>query len=168
MCLNAASDLFTYLPKYKENPKDEEVITKLQLASFSSLGFIALNLKGGLGLSHGLGYALGSPYGIPHGITSCLTLGHVVKLKAQSSDDDAEQIARMAPFIGLTKSADSKKDAVAVGDAILDLVKRLDLHTTLTEKGVGKDQVPVITKLATRSESGPLYDKVKELVEGLY
>ena len=74
----------------------------------------------------------------------------------------------MAPFIGLTKSGDNKKDAVAVGDAILDLVKRLGLHTTLTEKGVGKDQVQTITKLATRQESGPLYDKVKELVEGLY
>ena len=97
-----------------------------------------------------------------------MTLGHVVKLKAQSSDEDAEQLARMAPFIGLSKSGDNKKDAVAVGDAILDLVKKLYLHNTLTEKGIGKDQVSVITKLATRQESGPLYDKVKELVEGLY
>ena len=97
-----------------------------------------------------------------------MTLGHVVKLKAQSSAEDAEQLARMAPFIGIIKSGDNKKDAVAVGDAILDLVKNLDLKTTLTEKGVGKDQVPVITKTATRAESGPVYDKVKELVEGLY
>lgn len=74
----------------------------------------------------------------------------------------------MAPFIGLTPSGDNKKDATAVGDAILDLVKRLDLKTTLMEKGVGKDQVPVITKLATRAESGQLYDQVKGLVEGLY
>ena len=164
----AAGELFTYLPKYKANPKDEQVITRLQLAAFASLGFIALNLKGGLGLSHGLGYALGSPYGIPHGITSCLTLGHVVKLKAEASDEDAAQLARMVPFIGLTKSSDDKKDAIAVGEAILDLVKRLDLNTTLTEKGVGKDQVHTITKLATRAESGPLYDKVKGLVEALY
>ncbi|KAK3690618.1 hypothetical protein LTR37_019062 [Vermiconidia calcicola] len=168
MCLYAAGELFANLSKYKENPKDEQIITRLQLAAFASLGFLQLNVKGGLGLSHGLGYALGSPYGIPHGITSCLTLGHVVKLKAEASNDDAEQIARMAPFIGLRKSGDDKKDAVAVGDAILDLVKRLDLSTTLTEKGVGKDQVPVITKLATKQESGPLYDKVKALVVGLY
>ena len=168
MALWAAGELFTNLPKYKANPKDEQIITKLQLAAFASLGFIALNLKGGLGLSHGLGYALGSPYGIPHGITSCLTLGHVVKLKADSSADDANQIARMAPFIGISKSGDDKKDAVAVGDAILDLVKKLDLKTTLTEKGVGKDQVPIITKRATGQESGELHDKVKALVEGLY
>ncbi|EMC93698.1 hypothetical protein BAUCODRAFT_75948 [Baudoinia panamericana UAMH 10762] len=168
MCLFAAGELFKYLPKYKENPKDEDVITRLQLAAFASLGFLALNVKGGLGLSHGLGYALGSPYQIPHGITSCLTLGHVVKLKAETSQEDAAQLARMASFIGLQASGDNRRDAVAVGDAILDLVKRLDLKTTLTEKGVGKDQVPVIVKTATRQESGPVYDKVKELVEGLY
>ena len=164
----AAGELFKNLPKYKEDPKDEEVITRLQLAAFASLGFLALNVKGGLGLSHALGYALGSPYQIPHGITSCLTLGHVVKLKAESSAEDAAQLARMAPFIGIAQSGDDKKDAVAVGDAILDLVERLGLKTTLTEKGVGKDQLDVIAKTATRQESGPVFDKVKELVENLY
>jgi alcohol dehydrogenase class IV len=105
MALNAASELFKYLPKYKQDSKDQDAITHLQLAAFASLGFLGLNVKGGLGLSHTLGYAMGSPYGIPHGITSCLSLGHVVKLKAQNSSEDAAQIARMAPFIGLTKSA---------------------------------------------------------------
>jgi alcohol dehydrogenase class IV len=168
MAMFAAGDLFTYLRKYKENPKDENVITKLQLAAFSSLGFLALNVKGGLGLSHTLGYALGSPFQIPHGITSCLTLGHVVKLKAQSSGDDAAQIARMAPFIGIARSGDDKKDGVAVGDAILKLVEDIGLKTTLTEKGVGKDKVHFITKTATGQESGPAYDAVKGLVESLY
>lgn len=168
MALYAAGEFYKNLPKYKENPKDEQIITRLQLAAFASLGFLALNVKGGLGLSHALGYALGSPYGISHGITSCLTLGHVVKLKAEGSNEDAEQLARMAPHMGVRPTGDDKKDAIAVGDSILDLVKRLGLHTTLTEQGVGKDQVNQITKLATRAESGPLYDKVKKLVEGLY
>lgn len=168
LCLSAASDFFIYLPKYKQNPKDEQVITHLQLAAFASLGFLGLNTIGGLGLSHALGYALGSPYGIPHGITSCLTLGHVVKLKAQSSKEDAAQLARMAPFIGLTRTANDEADAVAVGDAILQLVEHLGLKTTLTEKGVGKDQLDTITKTATKQENGPIYDAVRKLVEGLY
>ena len=169
LALYAAGELFKHLPEYKANPKDEQIITRLQLAAFASLGFLALNVKGGLGLSHGLGYALGSPYGIPHGITSCLTLGHVVKLKAESSAEDAAQVAKMAPFIGISRSGDDQKDGVAVGDAVLDLVKRLDLKTTLTEKSVGKDQTHIITQRATGGkDSGPLYDKVKNLVEGLY
>ncbi|CZT19238.1 related to Lactaldehyde reductase [Ramularia collo-cygni] len=168
MCLIAAGDLFTYLKKYKQDPKDEQVITKLQLAAFASLGFLALNFQGGLGLSHTLGYALGSPFQIPHGITSCLTLGHVVKLKAESSADDAGQLARAAPFIGIPRSGDDRKDGVAVGDAILQLVQDLGLKTTLTEKGVGRDKVHFIVSTATRQESGPLYDAVKQLVEKLY
>ncbi|CAJ2500261.1 Uu.00g031140.m01.CDS01 [Anthostomella pinea] len=168
MAMFAAGELFKYLPKYKQNPKDEDTITRLQLAAFASLGFLALNVEGGLGLSHTLGYALGSPYQIPHGITSCLTLGHVIKLKAAGSKEDAAQLARMAPFIGISRSGDDQKDAVAVGDAILKFVEKLGLKTTLTEKGVGKDQVPVITKTATGAESGELFDKVKGLVEDLY
>jgi len=167
MALVAAGDLFKWLPKYKEDSKNEDVITRLQLASYASLGFIGYNLKGGLGLSHALGYALGSPYGIPHGITSCLTLGHVVKLKAKNPED-ASQISRMAPFIGVQKTGDDVKDAKAVGQAILDLVEKLGLKKTVREYNVGEDQKPIITKLATKSESGPLYDSVYKLVEGLY
>ena len=56
------------------DPMDEDIITRLQLAAFASLGFLGLNFQAGLGLSHSLGYALGAPYQIPHGITSCMTL----------------------------------------------------------------------------------------------
>ena len=99
MNLQAASNLFVYLPRYKRDPKDIDTITSLQLAAFASLGYLGLNLKGGLGLSHTLGYALGSPYQIPHGVTSCLTLGHVVKLKAEDLKA-ASAISRILPFIG--------------------------------------------------------------------
>jgi len=168
MALQAASNLFIYLPKYKQDPKNEEYITQLQLAAFTSLGFMGLNVKGSLGLSHTLGYALGSPYGIPHGITSCMTLGHVVKLKAQDPVA-AKAVARMLPFIGGTRSGNDKEDAEQVGDEILALVKNLGLKTTLTEKKVGKDQVDIIVQRATGGQKeGQVYDKVAELVKGLY
>ena len=168
MALIAAGELFKNLPKYKSNPKDEDTITRLQLASYASLGFLGYNVKGSLGLSHTLGYALGSPYHIPHGITSCLTLGHVVKLKAATDKEAAEQISRMAPFIGLSRSGDDKKDAIAVGDKILELVEGLGLKTKLGDHGVNEDQAPVIVKTATRQESGPIYDAVLKLVKGLW
>lgn len=168
MALSAASRLFRYLPKYKENPQDLDIITNLFLASYASLGFLGTNLKGPLGLSHTLGYALGSPYSIPHGITSCLTLGHVVKLKASLDPRSAEQIARMLPFIGYASTGNDGQDAVRVGDEILKLVQDVGLATTLKDWKVGEDQAPKIVKLATRSESGPVFDKVLELVKGLY
>jgi len=168
MCLQAVSGLFINLPRYKKDPTDQEVITQLQIAAYASLGYLGLNTKGPLGLSHTLGYALGSPYKIPHGVTSCLTLGHVVKLKAEEPAS-AEQIARMAPFVGLTRGGHDEQDAKQVGQTILDLVENLGLKTTLTERRVGRDQVPIIVKRALGgTESGPLYDKVVALVEALY
>jgi len=168
MALQAVSNLFIYLPKYKQDPKNEEYITQLQLAAFTSLGFMGLNVRGSLGLSHTLGYALGSPYGIPHGVTSCLTLGHVVKLKAEDPAA-AVEIARMLPFLGQSRSGDDTKDGKQVGDDILRLVQTLGLETTLKERGVGDDQVSLIVKRATGGlENGPVYAKVEELVKNLF
>lgn len=167
LVLTAIGGLFKYLPKSKVEPTNEEYITRLQLASFSSLFPLGTNVKGGLGLSHTLGYALGSPYSIPHGITSCLTLGKVVKLKAEKPEE-AEQIARALPFIGQASSGDSKQDAIKVGDAIEQLVRNLGLESSLKQYGIGKDQAPNITKMATRGqEEGPMYDQVLGIVNTL-
>ena len=177
MALDAIKTLFTYLPLYKSNPKDEDTITHLFLAAYSSLGFLGASLKGPLGLSHTLGYALGSPYGIPHGVTSCLTLGHVVKLKASSNPADASSIAAILPAsLDKPRTGDDVKDSEVVGDAILELVRDLGLKTTLTEKGVGKDQVDLIVERATGGtvhRGAPKANEealkgVKKLVEGLY
>jgi alcohol dehydrogenase class IV len=167
MALQAASSLFKYLPAYKKDPRDEEVVTHLQLAAFASLGFLGYNIKGGLGLSHALGYALGSPYGIPHGITSCLTLGHVVKLKVQYPAA-AAQVARLLPLLGERGSGDVKGDAERVGERVLELVGELGLDQDLRNYEVGRDQISVITKRATGQESGQVYDAVEKLVKGLF
>jgi alcohol dehydrogenase class IV len=169
MALSSAQQLFEFLPKYKNDPNDEDVITRLFLAAYGSLGFLGQNIKGGLGLSHTLGYALGSPYGIPHGVTSCMTLGHVVQLKAKTDPNAAASIARLLPMIGGKRSGDDVQDAVQVGKRILQLVDELDLKTTLTEKGVGKDQLDVIVQRAIGGQKdGNVYDAVRKLVEGLY
>lgn len=178
MGLHAIRELFTYLPKYKENPKDEQIILRLYLAAYASLGFLGGNIKGGLGLSHAMGYALGSPYGIPHGITSCMTLGHVVKLKAKGDPMDAAAVAAILDVIpGASRSGDDLKDAEEVGDRILKLVSDLGFKTTLTEKGVGKDELDIIVQRATGGLSGKegqtekeqkVVSGIKKLVESLY
>lgn len=168
LSLTSIQDLFEYLPKYKKDPRDEDVITKCQLAAFTSLYPMGTNVVGGIGLSHSLGYALGSPYSIPHGITSCLTLGKVVKLKAENSES-AGQIARILPFIGETRSGDDRADTTKVGDAIIGLVRGLGLETSLKEYGVGEGEIPKITKLGTGGkEEGELYEKVAALIKTLF
>ncbi|KAK7509636.1 uncharacterized protein IWZ02DRAFT_495103 [Phyllosticta citriasiana] len=131
MCLSAASSLFINLPKYRTDPKNEKVITQLQLSAFGSLGFLGTNLKA-------------------------------------QEPEAAAQIARMAPFVGLARTGNDQLDATAVGDAILESVEIVGLKTSLREYNVGEDQLPIIVQRATRQEKGPLYDKVAELVKGLY
>ncbi|KAL9576894.1 MAG: hypothetical protein Q9203_007643 [Teloschistes exilis] len=164
MALSAVSQLFEYLPNSKKEPGNEEYITRLQLAAFSSLYGLGLNMGGGLGLSHSLGYALGSPYGIPHGVTSCLTLAGVVRFKAEDPEN-AGKLAKVLPYIGQSSSGDDREDAVKVGDAIDTLLKELGLDTTLTQHNVGEDQIPKIAWLATKTEEGKLYDGVVALVK---
>ncbi|KAL8845233.1 MAG: hypothetical protein Q9176_000401 [Flavoplaca citrina] len=163
LCLTAISQLFEYLPKCKKEPENEDYITRLQLASFTSLFGLGLNLKGPLGLSHTLGYALGSPYNIPHGMTSCLTLPSVVRLKADNPEA-AEQLARILPFTDQQRSGHDRKDAIRVGDAIDELLKTLGLDATLKDFNVDEDQIAKISKMATNSEQGELFDKVVSLI----
>ena len=164
LALAAIEALFTYLPRCKEDMSNEEFITRVQLAAFSSLNPLGLNRKGDLGLSHAMGHALGSPYGIPHGITSCITLPGVVRYMAEKPEA-AEQLARVMPFIGLKRSHDDKKDAVEVGNAVERLVNSLGLESRLSEYSVGEDQVPVIARTSTKQEAGPVFDAAKKIAQ---
>jgi len=96
-----------------------------------------------------------------------MSLGHVVKLKAEDPKN-AEQLARLAPAIGISPTGDNAEDARRVGDEILGLVKRLGLAKTLSDYQVGTDQAEIITKRATGAENGELYDRVLKIVQGLF
>lgn len=103
------------------------------------------------------------------GETSCLTLGHVVIYKAQGDPGDARELARLLPTIGGRSSGDDLEDAVEVGRRIIDLVSFLGLSQSLTAKGIGRDQVPIIVERATGGvKDGPVYDAIARLVEGLF
>jgi len=126
MALSAIGDLFTYLLKYKQDPEDDDTITRLLLAAFVSLGTAGYDMTAGLGRSNAVRYALGSPYGIPHGIMACLPLPSVATMKAQHPKS-APELARILPYIGQTRCGNDKQDALKVPQAITDLVKQLSL-----------------------------------------
>jgi alcohol dehydrogenase class IV len=171
LSLWAAQELFECLPKAKKShPHDEDITVRLMLAAYASSGLKGEGLKEGMGLSHSLGHALGSPYGIAHGITSCMTLGKVVRLKAQESPNNARQIARLLPAIGGNSTSDRVQDALEVGDRIIALVASLDLDLPcLSAQGVHKDEISIIVQRALGGVTkGILYDRVEELVETLF
>lgn len=167
MALAAAGKLFEYLPKFKEEPGNKDIVTVLQLAAFESLGFLGLNIRGGLGLSHALGHALGSRYGIPHGITSCITLSRVVRLKAKDPQS-AAQLRRALPHVGVPVTGNNATDASKLADAIDELLAKLDLTSTLGQYNVGEGEVPKIAQATTKSDSGELYDQVSALIKAKF
>lgn len=167
----AVKEMFECLPLAREShPQDENVTIRLMLAAYASSGLKGENLPGGMGLSHSLGHALGSPYNIPHGLTSCMTLGKVVKLKAQESSGNASQIARLLGATGGNPTGDDLKDALEVGDRLLTLVQSLGLDVgNLSSRGISMDEVPIIVQRALGGiTEGPLYEQVEELVQSLF
>ena len=92
----------------------------------------------------------------------------MVKLKADNAED-AKQIAILLPATGGKASGDVREDAQEVGSRIIGLITTLGLRQNLTERGVDKDQVPIIVGRATGGiTERPMHDAVKHLVEGLY
>ncbi|WAO85140.1 Fe-ADH domain-containing protein [Fusarium falciforme] len=145
----------------------DDITTKLQLAAFASSGLRGSNFRGGMGLSHALGHALGSPYGIPHGETSCLTLGPVLRHKAETDEAAAQQIARLLPALGGSRrGGDARGEAIEVAQRVEALVRELGLEQpSLTARGVGREQVAVI---ARRASGGEPSKEILALVESLF
>ena len=69
--LEGARRLIKYLPRSKEDSKDLDLRSELQIAAWLAY-FGPLNTP--MGLSHELGRRIGASYGVPHGVTSCVTL----------------------------------------------------------------------------------------------
>jgi alcohol dehydrogenase class IV len=168
LSLSATHELFKLLPKCKNDPDNADIRQKLQVVAFGSL--FSILFKGGLGLSHSMGHALGATYQIPHGITSCLTLAPVLRYKASTNEAEATQIARLVPFLGLKDHGSIKSNAIAVSDAVSELVERLGLKSTLTEYKVPQTQeeMQAIAERATHSKEGENYNAIIQIVKELY
>jgi len=117
-----------------------------------------------------LGHALGATYQIPHGITSCLTLSPVLRHKALTSPAEANQIARLVPFLGLPDKGSDQENATSVAERVASLVEELGLKSTLTEYHVPQTQEEMegIAERAVHKREGEEFKAVVEIVKGMY
>ncbi|KAG8630193.1 hypothetical protein KVT40_001812 [Elsinoe batatas] len=166
----AIKELFECLPRLAKGMDDDEALTRCMLAAYASSGLKGEDVKGGMGLSHALGRALGSPYGIAHGVTSCLTLAKVVEMKAGYGGEQTKEIARLVEVVGGERKGGVEKDAKEVARRVEWLVEELGVEVgTLTERGVGREEVPVIVgRTLGPVKEGRVYEDVTRLVESLY
>jgi 3-oxoacid CoA-transferase len=117
----------------------------------------------------GVGHALGATYQIPHGITSCLTLSPVIRYKATNNPAEANQLARLAPFLGIPDGSE-KEAAIGVADKVQQLVDGLGLKSTLTEYKVPhtEQEMEAIAERALHTKEGDQFQAVVQIVKGLY
>jgi 3-oxoacid CoA-transferase len=117
-----------------------------------------------------IGHALGATYQIPHGITSCLTLAPVLQHKAVTNAAEANQIARLVPYLGLPQKSSDKENALTVAEKVASLVEELGLKSTLTEYNVPntEEEIEAIAERALHTREGDEFNAVVRLVKGLY
>ncbi|KAM5492259.1 hypothetical protein MaudMau93_001563 [Microsporum audouinii] len=167
ICRTAIREIFKLLPLCKKNPEDPKIRQELQIAAYSALP--PFYFTAGMGLSHTIGHVIGATYAIPHGITSCISLAKTVHFKAARNPEEAHQIAKILPYIGLTCSGDDSRDANAVGDAIAKLVESLELKSTLTEFSVKPGDADTIALRALKGDKkDPNLPALFELIHSLY
>ncbi|RDL29915.1 uncharacterized protein BP5553_10542 [Venustampulla echinocandica] len=167
LALTAITDLFALLPLSLSNPTDADVRQKLFLAAYASL--FPFSFTGGVGLSHSIGHALGATYSIPHGITSCLTLAPVIELKARTRPEEARQIARVLPYIGIESTGDMGKDAERVSLGVARLVERLGHKSTLSQYNVpAGEEVSIAMNALVKGREHPDYQNVVDILHSLY
>jgi alcohol dehydrogenase len=137
----ALTMLGRYLRDCKADPADLAARTQAQLAAWMSVcGLANVNL----GLSHGIGHQLGARNNVPHGVTSCVMMYAVMNFNA---DHVGTRQADIAQCLGVEVRGMSAADAARAGrEAVLALVKDLELPHQLREVGVTRDDFPAIAK----------------------
>ncbi|KAL4074110.1 hypothetical protein V8B97DRAFT_1864588 [Scleroderma yunnanense] len=169
LCYAAIADLFKYLPMSKKQPNDLDARQKLLIAAWMSLWPMKVEKHGPLGLSHSLGHRLGATYGIPHGITSCITLGPVISLKAETASEEDKAVLADALFYLKEPSTNSVEgDVKRLSSMINKLVMDLGLHSDLASYDVPRQDLTKIVQLTLRDAENPLYLRLVELMESIY
>lgn len=101
------------------------------------------------------------------GETSCITLPSVIRHKAETDLQAAQQIARLLPALGGQRERGHEQaDANKVAQHLEELVAELGLvQPSLLQLGVGREQVSII---ATKAAGGSPSEDIVSLVEGLF
>jgi alcohol dehydrogenase class IV len=126
--------LFYGLPLSKKHPEDTAIRGQLLIASWLSMFGIG-NVN--LGLSHGIAHQLGARCNVPHGITSCVMLPAVMEFNRAATADRQALVAKAAgvDIAGMS----SEEAATRASEAVLGLIRALDLPYRLRDVGVRRE-----------------------------
>jgi len=102
--------------------------------------------SGGLGATHGLAYPLGTQFHMSHGRSNAIMLPHVMRFNLTGSLERYGSVARlMGEHIDGLSPYDAAARAV---DAVLKLLSAVRISCRLSDYGVQKKKIPLLTKEA--------------------
>jgi len=138
--LKAISLVYDYLPLVKENLADLYLRTFLLQASLMA-GLAFSNTE--TALAHSISYPLTAHFGLPHGLASALPLRHLLLFNGEHNFDRIKIMAR---------SLKAETNLRIMEARISDLFRVVGISSSLSDYGVGKDELPLIMKSAITPE----------------
>jgi alcohol dehydrogenase class IV len=136
LCLQAARMVFTYLPRaVADGPNDEEAREKM--ANAASIAGMTLG-NSQVALAHALGHSAGALFKtIPHGRITAIFLPYSIEYVANGG---VGRYADLAAMIGQS-AGDEAEGAQKLAAATRDLMRQVNLPTTLQEAGISADEL---------------------------
>ena len=132
--------VFENLPKVYANPNDLDA--RAHMMSAAAMGAVAF--QKGLGAIHSLSHPVGAVYGTHHGTTNAVVMPMVLDMNRGAIED---RISAAAAYLGMTGGFDGFRAAV------MDLRKLLNIPTNLTEMGVKREDLDMLTDMALEDPS---------------
>jgi alcohol dehydrogenase class IV len=136
LCLQAARMVFNYLPRaVADGPNDEEAREKM--ANAASIAGMTLG-NSQVALAHALGHSAGALFKtIPHGRITAIFLPYSIEYVANGG---VGRYADLAAMIGQS-AGDEAESAKKLAAATRDLMRQVNLPTTLQEAGISADEL---------------------------
>jgi len=146
LCLNAAREIFHYLPQAYEasqadNPLQEDYLSARErmhnAATCAGLGFGNAMAS----LAHAMGHVLGSIFHIPHGRAVGVCLPYTIEFAARG--EDSTRIAELSHLLGI-KNGGSDPDK-GLASALRDLSREIENPLSLADLGL--EEEPYLAQL---------------------
>lgn len=99
----------------------------------------------GVGGVHALAYPLGSQFNIPHGESNAVLLPYVIQYISSRVPDKMLEISRL-----LNKEKNHEDHGIYYYNLLQKLIIDVGLPTSLKEYGIGLEDIPKLTKAATK------------------
>jgi alcohol dehydrogenase class IV len=166
LCVQAARDIFRYLPRAVADGADMEARERMHHAATSAgLGFGNAMAS----LAHATGHALGASFHVPHGRAVGLLLPYTIEFAAPVAP---ERCADLAQRLGFGRRG-GEEGARALAAAVRRLVSRIGNPTNVTDLGIERARYEARlqelvdfafsdTQMVTAPRS-PSYDEVRQL-----